>query len=43
MARKMAPVDVRLLAPATGGEVNVSEVCREQRISRDTFHRWRAR
>lgn len=43
MARKVAPVDVRLAAAVTGGVINVSEFCREHGISRDTFYRWRNR
>jgi transposase InsO family protein len=43
MARKVAPVDVRLAAAVTGGEINVSAFCREHGISRDTFYRWRGR
>jgi transposase InsO family protein len=43
MARKVAPVDVRLAAAVTGDEINVARFCREQKISRDTFYRWRAR
>lgn len=43
MARRVAPVDVRLAAAVTGGKINVSEFCREQGISRDTFYRWRNR
>lgn len=43
MARKVAPVDVRLVAAVTGGEINVAAFCREQNISRDTFYRWKAR
>jgi transposase InsO family protein len=43
MARKVAPVDVRLAAAVTGGEINVAAFCREHGISRDTFYRWRNR
>jgi transposase InsO family protein len=43
MARKVAPVDVRLAAAVTGGEINVAAFCRERGVSRDTFYRWRAR
>ena len=43
MARKVAPVDVRMAAAVTGGELNVAAFCREKGISRDTFYRWRAR
>jgi transposase InsO family protein len=43
MARKVAPVDVRMVAALTGGEVNVAAFCRERGISRETFYRWRAR
>src|SRR5919199_258567 len=43
MARKVAPVDVRLVAALTGGEINVAALCRDRNISRDTFYRWRAR
>jgi transposase InsO family protein len=43
MARRVVPVDVRLAAAVTGGEINVAAFCREQGISRDTFYRWRKR
>jgi transposase InsO family protein len=43
MAQRVAPVDVRLAAAVTGGEINVAAFCREYGISRDTFYRWRAR
>jgi len=43
MARKVAPVDVRLAAAVTGGEINVAAFCREHGVSRDTFYRWRNR
>jgi transposase InsO family protein len=43
MARKVTPVDVRIVAAVTGGEINVAAFCRERNISRDTFYRWRAR
>jgi transposase InsO family protein len=43
MARKVVPVDVRLAAAVTGGEINVAAFCRDHGISRDTFYRWRAR
>ena len=43
MARKVAPVDVRLAAAVTGGEINVTAFCREYGVSRDTFYRWRNR
>jgi transposase InsO family protein len=43
MARKVAPVDVRLVAAVTGGEINVAAFCRDHDISRDTFYRWRNR
>jgi transposase InsO family protein len=43
MARKVAPVDVRLTAAIASGEINVSALCRERGISRDTFYRWRRR
>jgi transposase InsO family protein len=43
MARKVAPMDVRLVAAVTGGEINVAAFCREHDVSRDTFYRWRKR
>jgi transposase InsO family protein len=43
MARKVTPVDVRIVAAVTGGEINVAAFCRDRNISRDTFYRWRAR
>src|SRR5438132_1005966 len=43
MARKVAPVDVRLTAAITGGEINVAAYCREHQISRQTFYAWRRR
>ncbi len=43
MARRVVPVDVRLAAAVTGGEINVAAFCREQGVSRDTFYRWRKR
>ena len=43
MAGKVAPVDVRIVAAVTGGEVNVSAFCRERGISRQTFYEWRRR
>ena len=43
LARKVAPVDVRLAAAVTGGEINVAAFCREHGVSRDTFYRWRNR
>lgn len=36
-------MNVRLIAAVAGGEVNVTAVCREHGISRDTFYRWRNR
>lgn len=43
MAQKVAPVDVRLVAAVTGGEINVAAFCRDRGISRETFYRWRNR
>src|SRR5436309_6218555 len=43
MARKVAPVDVRLAAAVTGEKINVAAFCRDHGISRDTFYRWRKR
>jgi transposase InsO family protein len=43
MAQKVAPVDVRLVAALDDPDLNVAEFCRQQRISRDTFYRWRDR
>jgi transposase InsO family protein len=45
MARKVAPMDLRLLA-AVSGELeglNVAALCRERGIARKTFYKWRAR
>jgi transposase InsO family protein len=43
MARKVAPVDVRLAAAVTEGEINVAAFCRDRGISRQTFYEWRRR
>jgi transposase InsO family protein len=43
MARRVAPVEVRLSAAVTGDEVNVAAFCREHGCSRETFYRWRRR
>lgn len=43
MARKVVPVDVRMVAAVTGGEINVAAFCRERGISRQTFYAWRKR
>jgi transposase InsO family protein len=43
MARRVAPVDVRLVAAIAGEDLNVAEFCATHRVSRDTFYRWRAR
>lgn len=43
MARRVAPVDVRLMAAVAGGEINVAAFCRERGVSRDSFYRWRKR
>jgi transposase InsO family protein len=45
MVRKVAPMDLRLLAAVSGelDGLNVAALCRERRISRKTFYKWRAR
>lgn len=43
MARKVAPVDVRLVAAIADSSINVSAFCREHGISRETFYAWRRR
>lgn len=47
MARKVTPMSVKVAAAAVaagGGEnINVSAVCREERVSRKTFYKWVAR
>ena len=43
MARRVAPVDVRLAAAVTATEINVAAFCREQGVSRQTFYAWRRR
>lgn len=37
MARKVAPMDVRVAAAVTDAEINVATFCREHRVSRDAF------
>jgi transposase InsO family protein len=43
MARRVVPVDVRLVAAVADGTINVSAFCRELGVSRDTFYRWKDR
>jgi transposase InsO family protein len=43
MARKVAPVDVRLVAAIADSSINVAAFCRERGISRETFYAWRRR
>jgi transposase InsO family protein len=45
MARKVTPMDVRLLAAVTGSleKVNVRALCRERGVSPKTFYKYRAR
>lgn len=43
MAREVVVMDVRLRIAVAGEGLNVSEFCREQRISRQTFYQWRRR
>jgi transposase InsO family protein len=43
MARGVAAMDVRLMAALASEGVNVSALCREHGISRETFYAWRRR
>src|SRR5689334_22545478 len=43
MSERVAPMDVRLKAALADESVNVSAVCRDQGISRQTFYKWRGR
>src|SRR4051794_8334758 len=43
MSERVAPMDVRLKAAVADDSVNVSAVCRELGISRQTFYKWRRR
>lgn len=45
MARKVTPMDVRLIAAVSGdsGDLNVAKLCREHGISRQSFYKWRRR
>src|SRR5262245_40571767 len=43
MARKVARMELRLMAAVTSEEINVSAFCRDNDISRETFYGWRRR
>src|SRR5579875_2117288 len=43
MAKKVAPMDVRMASACAGAVGDVSAFCRAQGISRKTFYKWRAR
>src|SRR5688572_29054890 len=43
MARKVASMDVRLVAAVAGPKINVAAFCREVGISRETFYFWQRR
>jgi transposase InsO family protein len=43
MAREVVAMDVRLRIAVVSEGLNVSEFCREQKISRQTFYQWRRR
>jgi transposase InsO family protein len=43
MAREVVAMDVRLRAAVADDAVSVAGLCRELRISRQTFYKWRAR
>ncbi|WP_131815691.1 helix-turn-helix domain-containing protein, partial [Mycolicibacterium flavescens] len=43
MAQKVAAMDLRIATAAAGQIDNVSQFCRDHRISRQTFYKWRSR
>ena len=43
MAQRVTAMDIRAATAYVGQVVNVSQFCREQQISRETFYKWRAR
>lgn len=43
MAEMAVAMDVRMAAAMAGGVPNVAAFCRDQKISRQTFYKWRAR